>query len=175
MKRNPRRKDKQPQCDFSEGPAALSTAGASLSCGGWEPLRKGLLYVKVNHTESMMFAMTNEPRVSRSREAGADAPENIDTQNPRSESWLQKFSVWHLQQLLCDFLYSCNGPFSKGSKLYYASCEPFGRRRRKEEISIFVVVVFSYNCGNQFANTMLYFGSGWENLVLVMYQMVPIT
>lgn len=33
------------------------------------------------------------------------------------EHWLQKFSIWHFQQLLFDLHYACDGTFWKHSKL----------------------------------------------------------
>lgn len=59
----------------------------------------------------MMFAMTNESMVRGNQEAVAYTAENIDTGNLCSEYCLQKFRIWHLQQLLFDFLYGCRGTF----------------------------------------------------------------
>lgn len=66
MKCNLQREDKQPQLWLLREP------WASLSCGRWEPPCQGILCVKVNYTESVMFAMTKKSWVNRSQEAGAD-------------------------------------------------------------------------------------------------------
>lgn len=70
--------------------------------------------------------MTNESRVSGNQEAVAYTTENISIENARSEYWLQKFSIWHFQQLLLDFLYGCSSTFWKSGKLQYISREQFG-------------------------------------------------